>query len=111
MTTNVAQQQTSEKFYVGLGATIDVSRWESFSLNEKIQELGNSKGLVYFEVSSLKEASDLTRKFIKDCRLGASHWIGGIVLDDSLNFKAYISYNGRVWDNEDWKIAKEIKIC
>ena len=76
----------SDKLYVGLGSTIDFSRWDSFSRNERIDELYKPDGLVYFEVSSLKEAVDLTQKFIKQYRLGASNWTGGIVLDISMNF-------------------------
>jgi hypothetical protein len=101
----------SDKLYVGLGSTIDFSRWDSFSRNERIDELYKPDGLVYFEVSSLKEAVDLTQKFIKQYRLGASNWTGGIVLDISMNFFAKVSYNGRVWDNENWRIAKEIELC
>jgi hypothetical protein len=101
----------SDKLYVGLGSTIDFSRWESFSRNERIDEFNKLNDLVYFEVGSLKEASELTQKFIKEYRLGASNWLGGIVLDSSAKFIANISYNGRVWDNIDWFIAKEIEVC
>jgi len=101
----------NDKLYVGLGSTIDLSKWETFSGNERIDELSKPNGLIYFEVSSLKEASELTRKFISEYRLGSSNWLGGIVLDSSLTFKANISYNGRIWDNQDWRLAKEIEIC
>ena len=99
------------KFYVGLGSTIDFSKWESFSRNVRMDELKRPKGLVYFEVDSLKEASNLTQKFIKEYRLASSNWIGGIVLDSSMKFVANISDNGRVWDNENWQDAKEIELC
>src|SRR5690554_2833777 len=101
----------NEKIYVGLGSTIDFSRWESFSTNQKIDELYKPNCLIYYEVNSLTEAVNLTQKFIKEFRLGSSNWLGGRVLDGSMNFKAHISYNGRVWDNEDWKTAKEILLC
>lgn len=100
-----------ENLFVGLGSTVDFSRWESFSRNERIDETLKFSGLVYFEVSSLKEASELTQKFIREYRLGSSNWLGGLVLDHDLKFKAKVSYNGRVWDNQDWKIAKEIELC
>lgn len=101
----------ADKLYVGLGSTVDFSRWGSFSANERINELTKPDGLVYFEVSSLKEACDLTQKFIKEYRLGSSNWVGGIVLDYSLTFRAKTSYNGRIWDNEDWRVATEIELC
>jgi hypothetical protein len=52
----------------------------------------------------------MTQKFITEFNLGASNWTGGNVYDGHFNFKACISYNGRVWDNEDWRIAKEIDV-
>jgi len=122
----------NEKLYVGLGSSINMSTWHSSSRNVQMEELNKPEGLVYFEVNSLKDASDLVKKFINDFRLGSSNWIGGVVLDpnktahfwwcssnwiggvvldSSMNFVAKISYNGRVWDNEDWRNAKEIKVC
>ena len=101
----------NEKLYVGLGSTVDFSRWESFSRNERIDETLKPSGLVYFEVSTLRDASELTQKFIKEFRLGSSNWLGGLVIDYNLKFIAKVSYNGRVWDNKDWKDAKEIEIC
>lgn len=103
--------KTPEKLYVGIGSTMDHSRWESFSINEKIDESLKPDGLLYFEIESINEAVELTREFIKEFRLGASNWLGGLVFDSAMNFKARISYNGRVWDNEDWRIAKEIVLC
>jgi len=67
-------------------------------------------GLVYFEVANLKEASILSRKFIEYFDLNSSNWTGGRVCDENFNFIAQISYNGRIWDNEDWKISKEIEL-
>ena len=101
----------SKKLFVGLDSNIDYSRWESFSSNTKFDEINKPQGLVYFEVDSLLAASILTQKFIKEFRLGSSNWTGGVVLDSSMNFVANVSCNGRVWDNKDWKIAKEIELC
>jgi hypothetical protein len=99
------------KMFVVLGSTIDHNKWSSFSKNEAAQESLKPEGMVYYEVSSLKEASLLTQKFIDLFKLGSSNWTGGKICDENFNFIAHISYNGRIWDNEDWKIAKEIKIC
>jgi hypothetical protein len=111
----IFQKQTSKaslpnKIFVALGSTTDHGKWSSFSRNEAVQESLKPDGLVYYQVSSLKEASLLTQKFIDVFMLSSSNWIGGKVCDENFNFIAYISYNGRVWDNEDWKIAKEIEI-
>ncbi len=105
-----AQVSSTNKMFVALGSTIDHNKWSSFSRNEAIQESLKPDGLVYYEVGSLREASELTRKFINEFRLSSSNWNGGKVCDENFNLIAHISYNGRVWDNEDWKIAKEIEI-
>ena len=101
----------SNKLYVGLGSTMDYSRWASFSINTRVDELQKPEGLAYFAVNSLKEASNLTQKFIQEYRLSSSNWIGGVVLNSEMEVIAHISYNGRVWDNADWRIAKEIELC
>ena len=98
------------KIFVALGSTTEHGKWSSFSRNEAIQEFLEPDGLVYYEVGSLKEASLLTRKFIETFKLSSSNWTGGKVCDENFNPIARISFNGRVWDNEDWKIAKEIEI-
>ncbi len=100
----------ANKLYVGLGSTIHHGKWASFSRNEVLAEVAKPDGLVYFEVTSLKDATVLTKKFIDEFNLSSSNWAGGIVCDENFNFVAHISYNGRVWDNEDWKIAKEIDV-
>ena len=105
-----AQVSSTNKMFVALGSTIDHNKWSSFSRNEAIQESLKPDGLIYYEVGSLKEASLLTRKFIETFKLSSSNWIGGKVCDENFNPIARISYNGRVWDNEDWKIAKEIEV-
>lgn len=110
-TKEIEKKEQNQTFYVGVGSTIDYSRWDSFSTNSKIEEVLKPDGLIYYEVNSLKEASELAKKFIKEYRLSSSNWLGGIVLDNSLNFIANVSYNGRVWDNKDWRIAKEIEVC
>jgi hypothetical protein len=109
--TEAVVPKQKEKLFVGLGSCIDVSRWDSFSSNDKFQQLQNPNGLVYFEVESLKAASELVNKFIKAYNLGSSSFDGGYVIDENMNFKAKVSYNGRVWDNEDWRVSKEIELC
>lgn len=99
-----------EKLFVGLGSTFDLSKWEFFSTNQKIDELFKPNSLIYFEVVSLKEASILTRKFITHFSLSSSNWTGGVVLNDDQKFTANISYNGRIWGNENLNIAKEISV-
>ena len=78
-------------------------------LSAQNQELQKPKGLVYFEVNSLLEAKNLTQKFIKEFNLGGSNWVGGRVVDEVNNFIARISYNGRVWEGEDYP-CEEIEI-
>lgn len=99
------------KMYLALGATSNPDRLTDFSSSDCLVELQKDKRMIYFEVSSLKHASQLSRQFINHFGLGASNWIGGTICDENFNFIANVSYNGRIWDNEDWKISKEIQIC
>lgn len=97
--------------YVALGSEIDRNRLLQLSINSKREELHKSNELIYFQVDNLKLAKKLCQEFIIKFNLGASNWLGGRVVDENFNFIAKISYNGRVWDNDDWKMAKEIDIC
>jgi hypothetical protein len=47
-------------------------------------------------VKTLKEASDVCRKFIDDNGLGGGNWSGGDVFKENV-IVARVSYNGRVW--------------
>lgn len=96
--------------FVALGSQMDLFRFPQFSINAKIAELEKPKGFVYYQVEDLKAASRLCREFIKEYSLGSSNWIGGRVIDEHYNFIAKVSFNGRVWDNEEWEKAKEIEI-
>lgn len=55
-------------------------------------------------VSDLAEASRVCRQFITEHDLGGGNWTGGTVYQDGKKI-ARVSYNGRVWDNGDNKIA------
>jgi hypothetical protein len=102
--------QRDTKYFVSLGSSINHERWISYSKNETISESLKPNDFIYYAVYDLKEAINLCRSFIKEFNLGASNWTGGRVCDDNMNFIACVSYNGRVWDNEDWRIAKEIEL-
>ena len=102
--------QPNTKLFVSFGSTINHERWISYSSNEALSESLKPNGYIYYEVSNLKEAINLCKSFIKQFNLGASNWTGGRVCDENMNFIAMISYNGRVWDNEDWFKSKEIEI-
>ena len=104
-------QKTNNKMYVQLSSTIDESRFIQISRNAQIEELYKPNGNVFFEVSSLQEASILCSAFINKYNLSNSNWFGGKVVDENYDFIAKVSYNGRVWDNEDWVTSKEIDIC
>lgn len=101
-------QKSNMQLFVALGSQIDLFRFPQISTNAQIAELNKPKGFIYYQVEDLETASDLCKNFIKEFSLGSSNWIGGRVIDEHSNFIARISYNGRIWDNEDWKKAKEI---
>lgn len=99
-----------QKLWVNLGSTENPFASLQGSRNVKIEEFQKSKETVYFEVLNLKEASDVCRKYIGYFNLRSGNWLGGQVIDDNNNFIARISYNGRVWDSEIHREAKEIEI-
>jgi len=97
------------KMFVGLGSEINSVRFEQYSTNAKFEELSKPNGLIYYEVDNLKEASSICLKFIESFSLASSNWIGGKVINEKSDFVGQISYNGRIWDNENWDLASEIK--
>src|SRR4051812_30730818 len=100
----------NNKLYVQLASAFDISRLESFSKNQLVAEKSRPYGNCFYEVDDLKTAQILCTAFIKHFDLGASNWTGGLITNDTGNFVARISYNGRVWDNQDWKFSKEIEL-
>jgi hypothetical protein len=52
-------------------------------------------------------ASNLCRKYIETYNLGDGNWGGnaGLVLDDNQKQIARVSYNGRVWDNNNKEVT------
>ena len=94
--------------YVQLTSAIDEYRYNYMSFNEKIEELNKPDTNVFVQIESLKEASELVRKFVKKFNLTSSNFTGGEIVDENFNFMARISYNGRAWDNKDYKKSKEI---
>jgi hypothetical protein len=100
----------SGKLFVALGSTRHHAKWLTFTEGETLAENDKPEGLYYVEVNSLKEASILTQKFIEYFGLSSSNWTGGRVCDENLNFVARVSFNGRIWDNDDFKICKEIDL-
>ncbi|WP_439479166.1 hypothetical protein [Chryseobacterium aquaticum] len=102
-------QLFNKKLFVSLGSEIDPNRFPQYSNNQKFQEIQKPKGIVYFEVNNLLEAKNLTQKFISEFDLSGSNWVGGRVIDEKNNFIAQISYNGRIWESENYP-CKEIEI-
>lgn len=56
------------------------------------------------EVPDYYAASKVCRRFINENDLGAGNWTGGDVIEAGA-LVARVSYNGRVWDNENREIA------
>ena len=65
---------------------------------------------VYLPVANLVEASEVCQRYIKKYNLGGSNWTGGRVINDNADFVASVSYNGRVWNSEDYIKAEEIAV-
>ncbi len=102
---------TKQRIFVQLATTLDIARYEQMSRNEKLEELNKPTGSIFFEIKSIDEAIALCKQFIDRFNLGSSNWAGGNIVSENFDFIATVSYNGRVWDNEDWFKAKEIVVC
>lgn len=100
----------NKSIFVSLGSEIDSSRFSQMSTNAKVDELHKPNGFIYFEVKDILSAKKLCQSFIKEFNLGGSNWIGGRIVNENFKFIAKVSYNGRIWDNEDWNKAKEIEL-
>lgn len=96
------------KIYVQLAAAVDCVKYEQMSSNVKLQMLHNPKNTVFVEIANIKEAVSLCKQYIREFDLGSSSWDGGLIVDQDFQFIAKISYNGRIWDNQNWSIANEI---
>lgn len=99
-----------QNLWVCLDSVANPFRYFQASRNEQSEEMMKDKERVYFQVSNLAEASEVCQRYIERFNLGSSNWIGGRVIDDNSNFVANISYNGRIWDSEEFENAKEIKL-
>lgn len=100
----------NKKLFVQLSSAIADEKMPYLSTNAKIEEVNKPDGFAYFEVYSLKDASNLCQNFIKQYNLGSSNWTGGLVVDENQEFIAHISYNGRAWDHPNYFLAKEIEV-
>lgn len=99
-----------QNLWVCLDSTVSPFRYFQLSENEKVEERLKDKENVYFQVSNLAEAREVCQRYIAHFNLGSSNWTGGRVINDNSEFVANISYNGRIWDSEEFKNTREIKI-
>lgn len=104
-----ALSKYESELFVSLGSNLDVERFFQYSTNIQIEELKKPRGFVYYQVETLKNASKLCREFIHHFNLGSSSWIGGRVINKAGHPIAFISYNGRIWENNQYR-CQEIKM-
>ena len=65
----------------------------------------------FVSVKTFKEASEACVKFINENDLGSGNWYGGEIYDNKGKIIAHVSYNGRVWEGQNWSTnAVEILI-
>lgn len=102
-------EKYNSQLFVSLGSELNIERFSQYSRSMQFEELLKPRDLIYYEVKNLKGASELCRKFIRFHNLGSSSWIGGRVIDENDNFICRVSYNGRVWEKEEYP-CKEIEI-
>ena len=104
-----ATEKYNQTLFVSLGSELDIERFFQSSRNVQFEELSKPRDFIYYQVGGLKEARELCLNFIKHYELGGSSWTGGRVIDGNNNFVAHISYNGRIWEGEEYP-CKEIEI-
>lgn len=102
-------EKYNQTLFVSLGSQIDIERFFQSSRNVQFEEISKPRDFIYYQVQNLKEAKKLCLDYIEYYDLGGSSWIGGRVIDNESNFIAHISYNGRVWESENYP-CKEIEI-
>ena len=62
-----------------------------------------------FSANTLNDLRDMIWDFLGNNGLGAGNWGTAKVFKDNQTY-GYMSYNGRIWDRDDWHPqAKEIK--
>ena len=62
-----------------------------------------------FSADTLNDLRDMIWDFLGNNGLGAGNWGTAKVFKDNQTY-GYMSYNGRIWDRDDWSPqAKEIK--
>jgi hypothetical protein len=62
-----------------------------------------------FSADNLSDLRNMVWDFLGDNGLGAGNWGTAKVFKDNQTY-GYMSYNGRIWDRDDWNPqAKEIK--
>lgn len=104
-------QIIDQRLFIQLATSFDEIRFNQMSKSEQMEELNKPEGSLFYEIKTIKEASELCSVFINKFNLGSSNWAGGKIVNQNFDFIATVSYNGRVWYNEDWRQTKEIKIC
>jgi hypothetical protein len=60
------------------------------------------------EVSTFEEASFECMKFIHENYLSSSNWSGGDILNEDGLKIAYVSYNGKVWEESESRTEIQI---
>lgn len=62
-----------------------------------------------FSADNLNDLRNMVWDFLGDNELGAGNWGTAKVFKDNQTY-GFMSYNGRIWDRDDWNLqAKEIK--
>ena len=100
----------NKKLLLQLSSVPDLSRIEYFSRNVRYKENFRPYGNCFVEVDDLFTAKEICLDFIDHYELTSSNWTGGLIKNKRNEFVANISYNGRVWDDQDYRLAKEITL-
>ena len=103
-------ENKKQNLRVCVSSTISPFAFMQMSRSRQAEELEKEIEPLYLRVSSLEQARDFCQRYIDKNNLGGSNWTGGRVIDENSEFVASISYNGRIWDSEEYETAKEITV-
>jgi len=105
------QLLSGNKYYIGLGSEPNIDFLFQGTESSRLLESLKKHDLIYFGVNSIQEAKELQRKYIIEFDLGGGNYVGGNIIDTNGNPIAYISYNGRIWeDRNGWKDGRELDV-
>ncbi len=105
----------TNEYYVSLGAKTQFDQIKKSLGGELKCAEGGSEVMVYKLVAwdplwtdKMIKSISFVQTYINTCAITEKEFIGGRICNEKFQFIAQVGYDGRLWDNEDLSIAKEL---